>query len=732
MILTYKVRFFTCLIALLCLMNMIAFGQNKQIVLQTKSTALVLESDSGKNLKMVYYGNRLSNYNEYQHVSQSYNKLIDYTGLSNSAYTPSGSKNILEPAISILHSNGDRSMDLRYQSHTNSNVGEGIEQIDITLKDPIYNIFVILHYRIYSDDDVIEQWSTISNKELKSIRLDKFASANLTFRGGSYWLRQYHGDWAQEMQYKEQPLTHGIKVLDSKLGTRTNLFQPPSFMLSFGNVATENNGTVLLASLAYSGNFKTELEVDYLNNLRIITGINNYASEVNLQPNKVLETPKFIYSLSTSGKGQASRNFHNWIRKYSLLQGEGERLTLLNNWEATYFDFNEQKLKELLKDTKKLGVDLFLLDDGWFGNKYPRNNDHTSLGDWEPNKEKLPNGITSLVKEASVQGVKFGIWVEPEMVSPKSQLYEKNPSWVIKHPKRDEYYFRNQLVLDLSNPAVQDFVFNVLDELFTKDPHIAYVKWDCNSIIYNAYSSFLKNQGEFYMAYVEGLYSVLKRFRAKYPDVPMMLCSGGGGRVDLQALNYFTEFWPSDNTDPLERIFMQYEYSYFFPAIATANHVTDWGKQPLKYRVDVAMMGKLGFDLVIGHLNEKDLTFVQQAVSNYNAIKETIWKGDLYRLADPNSNDFASISYVNKDKTKAIMFNYLVNSRYGKATQDPIKLAGLIKDKMYKIAEINLYPENTALNENADIYSGDYLMEVGYNPQINTSRTSVILTINAQ
>lgn len=319
-----------------------------------------------------------------------------------------------------------------------------------------------------------------------------------------------------------------------------------------------------------------------------------------------MRRPPFVYTYSNAGKGEASRNLQSWARNYKLLDGKGTRLTLLNNWESTYFDFNEEKLRGLLKNTKQLGVDMFLLDDGWFGNKYPRNDDHAGLGDWQENRQKLPNGISSIAGEADREGVKFGIWVEPEMVNPKSELYNRHPDWVVKQPNREEYYFRNQLVLDLTNPAVQDFVFHVIDSLFIRDPKLAYIKWDCNAVIYNAYSVHLGHaQSQFYVDYVEGLYSVLKRIRDKYPTVPMMLCSGGGGRVDYNALQYFTEYWPSDNTEPIERIFMQWEYSYFYPAMASSNHVTDWGKEPLKFRVDVAMMGKLGFDIVIDKLSPR-------------------------------------------------------------------------------------------------------------------------------
>lgn len=422
---------------------------------------------------------------------------------------------------------------------------------------------------------------------------------------------------------------------------------------------------------------------------------------------------------------------HRWARNYKIQDGNGSRYTLLNNWEATYFDFNEDKLKELLKDTRKLGVDLFLLDDGWFANKYPRNGDVAGLGDWQENKSKLPNGIVSLVKEASANGVKFGIWVEPEMVNPKSELYEKHPDWVIKQQKREEYYFRNQLVLDLSNPAVQAFVFGVLDTILSKNKDLAYIKWDCNAVIYNAHSAYLKNQNHFYIEYMRGLNKVLEKVHSKYPGIPMMLCSGGGGRVDYAALKYFTEYWPSDNTDPLERIFIQWEYSYFYPAIASSNHVTDWGKQPLKYRIDVAMMGKLGFDIVVSKLPKAELELAQGAIKAYNEVKDIIWHGDQYRLSDPKHNSVASMLYVDEAKTSAVMFNYLVNNRYEEGSKQPVLFSGLDPRKQYRIEEINLYPGTRSAINSSRMYSGEFLMTVGFNPIVNAARSSVVLKLTS-
>jgi alpha-galactosidase len=702
----------------------------QSIVIETKQNALVLQVSPEKYLDMVYFGNRLNNESEYASIVKAYG-LSNNTSGYNSAYTTSGTRNLLEPAISVTHADGNKSLDLKYVSHVISKINDDVSLLSISLKDSVYDFEVTLNYQTYFNENVTEQWSVIKHHEKHDVVLNKYASANLYLQAGSYWLKHYHGEWAREMRPEEEQLNHGIKTLDSKLGTRADLFQPPVFMVSLNKQATEDEGEVLYGNLEWSGNYRIDLEVDPSNNLRLIAGINNYAADYTLKPGVEFTTPKFVYTLTDKGKGEASRNLQSWARKYKIVDGEGPRLTLLNNWESTYFNFNEDKLAGILKDTKEMGLDLFLLDDGWFGNKYPRNDDHQGLGDWEVNKAKLPNDIAFLTKTAKADGVKFGIWVEPEMVSPKSELYEKHPDWVIKQAQRPEYYMRNQLVLDLSNPKVQDFVFNIVDNLFVKNPDLAYIKWDCNSLIYNAHSAYETHQGNFYTDYVFGLYHVLDRLRAKYPKVPLMLCSGGGGRVDYGALKYFTEYWPSDNTEPIERIFIQWEYSYFYPALTSSNHVTDWGKQPLKFRTDVAMMGKLGFDIVVSKLKPDDLAFCRQAVKTYKQFSEAIWHGDQYRLQDPRENDVASIMYVDTLKHSAIMFNYLVNNRYDSGSHRPIRLKGLDADKSYSVSEVNLYPGAKSSISNTT-YTGKFLMTVGVNPDVREGRSSVLIAVEEQ
>jgi alpha-galactosidase len=377
---------------------------------------------------------------------------------------------------------------------------------------------------------------------------------------------------------------------------------------------------------------------------------------------------------------------------------------------------------------------MFLLDDGWFGNKYPRKDDHAGLGDWEVTHDKLPGGIPALVAAANDADVKFGIWIEPEMVNPKSELYEKHPDWVIQQPNRDTYYYRNQLVLDMSNPKVQDYVFSIVDNILTENPGVAYFKWDCNSPITNIYSPYNKgNQQQLYVDHVRGIYNVLNRIQAKYPNVPMMLCSGGGARCDYEALKYFTEFWCSDDTDPIERIYIQWGFSQFFPAKAMAAHVTSWNKQTtVKFRTDVASMCKLGFDIGLHELTDDELTYCRTAVANWKRLSPAIMDGTQYRLVSPYETAHAAVQYVDQAQNKGVVFAYNLSPRY-KQKMHRVKLQGLDPARSYRVEEINLMPGTTStFEQNGMTFTGDYLMKHGLDLFTYDRNTSRVIELSAQ
>ncbi|TDQ11606.1 alpha-galactosidase [Pedobacter metabolipauper] len=699
-----------------------AFAQvQKHIVIETKNVNLIFTVNKGK-LYQTYLGEKLLNPKDTSSLKAS----------GHEAYIGSGTSNLFEPAIKVGHADGNPSLDLKFSGVTTAVPAPNVNAAAITLSDPKYPITVILHIQSYYNEDIIKTWTEIRHQEKKPVILYNYASSMLHFDAESYWLTQFHGDWAEEVKMEEAKLTSGIKVLESKLGTRANMYQSPFFFLSLNQKSEENTGELIAGTLAWTGNFKFLFEMDEKNSLRVVSGMNPFASEYKLDAGKPFVTPEFIFTYSNTGKGTASRNFHKWARNFGIMDGDKPRLTLLNNWEATYFDFNQQKLGTLFEDASKLGVDVFLLDDGWFGNKYPRNDDGAGLGDWQENKTKLPDGISSLVKDAESKGVKFGIWLEPEMVNPKSELYEKHPDWILKLQNREEHYYRNQLVLDLINPKVQDFVYDLVDGILTKSPGIAYIKWDCNRMMTNAYSPYLKdNQSAVYIEYTRSLYKVLERLRKKYPSLPMMLCSGGGGRTDYGALKYFTEFWPSDNTDGFERVFIQWGYSNFFPSFALSSHVTSWGKQSIKFRTDVAMMGKLGFDLDMKHLNAEERLFCSQAVQNYKRLYELIAKGDQYRIISPYDQDRAVVTYIDSLKSKAVLFAYNLNTRYGEEF-NRVKLQGLDPQKQYKITETNLYNQSkSTFKDNNKTYSGDYLMKIGLEVSGKAALSSAVFEITS-
>lgn len=710
-------------------------AENKIIRISTESTDLILKVGDNGRLYQAYLGEKLLHNQDLQNFRWNVDAASDASVSTRGweVYSGSGNEDYFEPAIAITHYDGNPTTYLYYKSSSSKAVEGGMETV-INMSDDKYPVEVTLHYVAYFKENVIKTWSEIKHQEKKPVVLSAYASTMLYFNNSSYYLTEFSSDWAKEAQMSSQQLQFGKKVIDTKLGSRAAMHTHPFFEIGLDQPVEEHQGNVLMGTLGWTGNFRFTFEVDNVGNLRVIPAINPYASNYELKPGEVFTTPEFIFTLSNNGAGQGSRNLHEWACNYSLKDGKGSRLTLLNNWENTGFNFNQEILAELMKEAKHLGVDMFLLDDGWFANKYPRENDRAGLGDWEVTHEKLPGGIPALVKASKDAGVKFGIWIEPEMVNPKSELFEKHPDWVIMLPNRETYYFRHQLVLDLSNPKVQDYVYSVVENILKENPEVAFFKWDCNSPITNIYSSYLKDkQGKLYIDHVRGIYNVLRRVKANYPNIPMMLCSGGGARCDYEALKYFTEFWCSDNTDPIERIYIQWGFSQFFPAKAMAAHVTSWNRSTsIKFRTDVASMCKLGFDISLKELSAAELAYCQTAVVNWKRLQNAIMDGIQYRLVSPYENNHMAVNYVSKDGNKAVLFAYDIYPRFSEKLM-AVKLKGLDPNKQYKVEEINLMPAvNSRLAADGKVYSGDYLMKVGLNVFGSSSTQSHVVELTAQ
>lgn len=690
----------------------------QKVRVSTNNTDLVLKVSPKGRLYQVYFGDKLKNAADYDNLTWNTYAASDgaVSTRGHEVYAGSGNEDYFEPAVAITHADGNMTTYLYYKGVETKAIDGGTETI-ITLQDNKYPDTVKLHYAAYDKENVIKAWTEISHNEKNPVTLWRYSSTMLYFDASKYFLTSYHSDWAKEGQPETVQLTAGKKIIDTKLGTRAAMHTEPFFELGLNEPAKENEGNVVLGTIGWTGNFRFTFEVDNVGGLRVIPAINPYASDYKLRAGETFTTPEFIFTTSSTGVGQASRNLHDWARRYQVNMGMGDRLSLLNNWENTGFDFDQKSLAELMKDAKDLGVDMFLLDDGWFANKYPRKDDHAGLGDWDVTHSKLPEGIPGLVRDAKTAGVKFGIWVEPEMVNPKSELFEKHPDWVIQQPNRETYYYRNQLVLDISNPKVQDYVFGVVDRIMTENPDVAYFKWDCNSPITNIYSPYHKaNQGNTYIDHVRGVYNVMSRIKAKYPNLPMMLCSGGGGRMDYEALKYFTEFWCSDDTDPYERLYIQWSLSKFFPAKTMGSHVTNWNKKTsVKFRTDVCSSCKLGFDIDLKPLKgTDDYTFVQQAVKNWSRLKPVILDGDQYRLVSPYETDHSALNYVSKDKSHAVLFAYNLHPRYKEPRLLKVRMQGLDPQRQYTVEEINLMPgTQSTFDFNGKRFSGDYLMKVG-------------------
>ena len=684
-----------------------------QVRVTTPETEMVLKADAGSDLKVLYYGARLSD--------------ADVAGLEAAgaawvdAYPAYGFHCAGEASIGVTHADGNMSTVLKVDTVSQSQEN-GAQITRIRLKDTVYPFYVTVCYKAYQDVDMIETWTEIENLGKKAVTLTRFDSGHLPVRVGDVWISHLHGTWAAEGRLTQEPLERGMMVIKNKDGARNAHTDHSEVMFSLDGKPQENAGRVIGAALCYSGNYELRIDTRDTDYHEFFAGINPDNSAYILESKEVFKTPELAFTYSGEGLSGASRNFHRWGRKYKLAHGDKERKILLNSWEGVYFNINEPGMDQMMADIAYMGGELFVMDDGWFGEKYPRLTDNSSLGDWKVDRNKLPNGISWLVEQADKHGIRFGIWIEPEMTNSVSELYEEHPEWIIKAPEREPVLGRGgtQLVLDLGNPEVQDFVFKIVDDLMTENPKIDYIKWDANMPISNHGSQYLpKNkQSHLYIEYHRGFAKVCDRIRAKYPDVTIQACASGGGRANWGVLPWFDEFWVSDNTDALQRIHMQWGTSYFFPAIAMASHIsatpnhTVFRTTSLKYRIDVAMSGRLGMEIQPRNMTQEERDLCRKAIAEYKEIRPVVQFGDIYRLVSPyDGHNMASLMYVAPEKDQAVFYWWKTETFYDDHLPR-VKMAGLDPDKMYKVTELNRI-DNVPLKYEGMSFSGKFLMENG-------------------
>ena len=685
----------------------------EQVVVQTKGITMVLEVENGKQPKYVYFGSRLNDI-DFQHLQTPVNGRMD-------AYPAYGLNAPAEAAIAMRHADGNLSTAL-VVTGIERQKNDGNQITVIHMKDVVYPVTIDLKYMEYKDVDMILMWAEITNNEKGTVTLTQFASGFLPIRRGDVWVSHLYGSWGNECRVVEELLEPGVKILKNKDGTRNSHTDHGELMFSLDGKARENAGDVIGAAICYSGNYQLKIDTDDTEYHYFFAGINPDNSEYHLKRGETFKTPPLALTFSSEGLSGASRNFHKWGRKYMLMHGNKERKILLNSWEGVYFDINQKGMDEMMADIASMGGELFVMDDGWFGNKYQRKTDNSSLGDWGVDRQKLPDGIEGLLRDAKKHGIKFGIWIEPEMTNSVSELFEKHPDWIVKAPNREAVKGRGgtQLVLDLANPKVQDFVFSVVDNLMRNYPEIDYIKWDANMPIINHGSQYLNmaDQSHLYIEYHRGLEKVCKRVREKYPDLTIQACASGGGRANWGILPYFDEFWVSDNTDALQRIYMQWGTSYFFPAIAMASHIsaapnhTVYRTTSLKMRIDVAMSGRLGMEIQPKNMTEEEKELCRKAIAEYKRIRQVVQFGDIYRLLSPyDHKGLASLMYVSEQKNRAVFFWWKTEQMQNEHLPR-VKMAGLDAQKMYRVHELNRI-DRKPLSFEGKSYSGAYLMNHG-------------------
>ena len=705
----------------------ILYDDEKRIfTLHTKNSTYQFQADTHGYLMHLYYGRKsnglmnwtLSFYNR-GFACSPYDAGNDRTYSLD--YLPQefpfqGSGDFRNPMLIVRDCNGTYDCDLRYKGYEIVNGKYSLsglpasysdsdddQTLKIFLEDERLNIRITLLYGILYENDIITRSAVLRNNGHEDITIEKFQSACLDFTHGHFDIITFHGRHTLEMQPERHELNHVSHVIGSRRGTSSHQYNP--FVILSDHETTETFGRCWGMQFVWSGGFNAEAELDQYNQTRIQMGLHEEKFSYPVRPDEEFTAPEVIMSFSSEGLNHLSQNFHKCIRN-NICRGfwkNKPRPVLLNSWEASYFNFTGESLLSMARHAKDLNIDMFVLDDGWFIN---RSNDDRALGDWIPDEKKLGGSLSSLIEKINAMGLKFGIWVEPEMISENSNLYREHPDWALSIPGRSPVLGRNQLVLDMSRKEVRNYIFDSVCNIMNHG-NIEYLKWDYNRSISDVFSHSTCNQGRVLYDYIIGLYEVLERIISRYPEVLIEGCSGGGGRFDAGMLYYTPQIWASDNTDAIDRAYIHYGISFGYPMSVSAAHVSvcpnhQTGRiTPLKTRGIVSMTGSFGYELNPEKLGEDEKSEIREQIRKYKEDEDTIINGMYYRLSNPHSENLCAWEYVSCEGENVIV-NAVIHENHGNPPVYYVTLQGLTHGALY------------VQKENGEVYASDALMDSGF------------------
>ena len=667
--------------------------------LETNKTTYAFAVDNMGLLRHLYWGPKVNNLEDFDVPAlaemSSNDPILD---LTDEEYPVFGGMRYKEHCFKVNFADGTRDIEYRYVGYTQTE-----ETLVIHLKDAHYEFEFDLHYKVYEVQDLIERTVSVRNTGNDIIEIEKVHSGQIHLPYQDLTLTSSHGRWLAEFQEFKQPLGQGKIVLENRRGISTH-HHNPFFVLD--HQASETNGEVYFGVLKLSGNFQTIIEPRPYGGTLVQMGISSHDCVISLQPGEEFMAPSMLVGYTNSGFEAMTHAMNDFAKQHVLR--DGVRPVLYNSWEATEFDVHCDEQIALAKKAKEMGVELFVIDDGWFGQ---RHSDADGLGDWYVNTDKFPEGLTPLISAVKEMGMMFGIWIEPEMVNPPTQLLKDHPDWIYHFENRMNDTSRNQMVLNVTLPEVQEFIFNMIDDLLA-NYEIDYIKWDANRPISQTGIS-----RDMWYRHIEAVYDIARRVKEKYPNLLLEACASGGGRVDYGMLDSFDDFWTSDNTDAYDRLTIQRTYSYVYPIKAMRAWVTDANNRstiPLTFKFHSAMMGTLGMGCNILKFTEEEMELSRQLIEEYKQIRHIIQDGDFYRLNPITSNNYQVYEYANEDE--AVLFVFLPQTQISRLGAC-IKIRGLDADARY---EFNL-------SDDLIIKSGSYLMNHGIQVKLSGDYASTII-----